>query len=218
LVHEQQQRIRRFTDAVRAGAAAEDADARAHASQEARGAAAAGKAAADTADTVAAGAAVASDASPETAVAPAAAVAAAAATAQPLANAEDTAAPPDAVAPRLSKAVAAAEAAAAVEAAAAAAVAEAVYGFTGRALRNVVSVGIGGSYLGPCFVSEVLATEREGIYTSQGFTLRFLSNVDPVDFERWETENRSFYRTATGGHARGRLLGEGAVTRLEWPS
>ena len=61
---------------------------------------------------------------------------------------------------------------------------EAVYGYTGRALRNVISVGIGGSYLGPCYVSEVLATEREGIYSSQGFTLRFLSNVDPVDFER----------------------------------
>ena len=62
--------------------------------------------------------------------------------------------------------------------------AEVVYGYTGRALRNVISVGIGGSYLGPCYVAEVLATEKEGIYSSQGFTLRFLSNVDPVDFER----------------------------------
>ena len=44
--------------------------------------------------------------------------------------------------------------------------------------------GIGGSYLGPDFISEVLRTEKEGIYTSQGFDLRFLSNVDPVDVER----------------------------------
>ena len=57
-------------------------------------------------------------------------------------------------------------------------------GHTGRRIKNVVSVGIGGSYLGPAFVSEVLATEVEGIYASQGFTLRFLSNVDSVDVER----------------------------------
>lgn len=57
-------------------------------------------------------------------------------------------------------------------------------GHTGRPIKNIVSVGIGGSYLGPSFINEVLATEREGIFTSQGFTLRFLSNVDPVDVER----------------------------------
>ena len=57
-------------------------------------------------------------------------------------------------------------------------------GHTGRRIKNVISVGIGGSYLGPAFVSEVLATEIQGIYSSQGFTLRFLSNVDPVDVER----------------------------------
>ena len=59
-----------------------------------------------------------------------------------------------------------------------------IRGHTGRKIRNIISVGIGGSYLGPSYISEVLATEREGIFTSQGFTLRFLSNVDPVDVER----------------------------------
>jgi hypothetical protein len=61
---------------------------------------------------------------------------------------------------------------------------EVILGFTGRPIKNIVSVGIGGSYLGPEFVSEVLATEGEGIFSSQGFTLRFLANVDPVDVQR----------------------------------
>jgi glucose-6-phosphate isomerase len=43
---------------------------------------------------------------------------------------------------------------------------------------------LGGSYLGPDFVKNALATECEGIFTSQGFTLRFLSNVDSMDVAR----------------------------------
>ena len=62
--------------------------------------------------------------------------------------------------------------------------AQVILGYTGRPIKNIISVGIGGSYLGPSFVAEALATERQGIYLSQGFTLRFLSNVDPVDVER----------------------------------
>jgi len=59
-----------------------------------------------------------------------------------------------------------------------------VRGFTGKRLRNIISVGIGGSYLGPEFLHECLKTEPEGINKSLGYTLRFLSNVDPVDVER----------------------------------
>ena len=51
-------------------------------------------------------------------------------------------------------------------------------------MRNVVSVGIGGSYLGPEFLHECLKTEPEGVNSALGYNLRFLSNVDPVDVER----------------------------------
>jgi glucose-6-phosphate isomerase len=57
-------------------------------------------------------------------------------------------------------------------------------GYTGKRLRNIVSVGIGGSYLGPEFLHECLKTEPEGINAALGYNLRFLSNVDPVDVER----------------------------------
>eukprot|EP00522_Entomoneis_paludosa_P014844 CAMPEP_0172451562 /NCGR_PEP_ID=MMETSP1065-20121228/9558_1 /TAXON_ID=265537 /ORGANISM="Amphiprora paludosa, Strain CCMP125" /LENGTH=803 /DNA_ID=CAMNT_0013203525 /DNA_START=218 /DNA_END=2629 /DNA_ORIENTATION=- len=57
-------------------------------------------------------------------------------------------------------------------------------GYTGKRLRNIVSVGIGGSYLGPEFLHECLKTEPEGVNSALGYSLRFLSNVDPVDVER----------------------------------
>lgn len=57
-------------------------------------------------------------------------------------------------------------------------------GVTGKKLRNVVSIGIGGSSLGPEFVMEALAADPEAQEAAQGRTLRFLSNVDPVDFSR----------------------------------
>ena len=59
-----------------------------------------------------------------------------------------------------------------------------IRGYTGKRLRNIISVGIGGSYLGPEFLHECLKTEPEGINSSLGYTLRFLSNVDPVNVER----------------------------------
>jgi len=59
-----------------------------------------------------------------------------------------------------------------------------ILGYTGKRLRNIVSVGIGGSYLGPEFLHESLKTEPEGINAALGYSLRFLSNVDPVDVER----------------------------------
>jgi len=59
-----------------------------------------------------------------------------------------------------------------------------IRGYTGKRLRNIVSVGIGGSYLGPEFLHEVFKTEPEGINAALGYSLRFLANVDPVDVER----------------------------------
>jgi glucose-6-phosphate isomerase len=50
-------------------------------------------------------------------------------------------------------------------------------GFTGRRIRNVVNVGIGGSDLGP-----VMAYEALRAYSARDMTFRFVSNVDGTDF------------------------------------
>jgi glucose-6-phosphate isomerase len=50
-------------------------------------------------------------------------------------------------------------------------------GFTGKPIKNVVNVGIGGSDLGP-----VMAYEALRHYTERELTFRFVSNVDSTDF------------------------------------
>jgi glucose-6-phosphate isomerase len=50
-------------------------------------------------------------------------------------------------------------------------------GYTGKQIRNVVNVGIGGSDLGP-----VMAYEALRHYTTRDMTFRFVSNVDSTDF------------------------------------
>ena len=50
-------------------------------------------------------------------------------------------------------------------------------GYTGKPIRNVVNVGIGGSDLGP-----VMAYEALKHYSDRGLTSRFVSNVDSTDF------------------------------------
>jgi glucose-6-phosphate isomerase len=50
-------------------------------------------------------------------------------------------------------------------------------GFTGRRIRNVVNIGIGGSDLGPAMAYDALRS-----YADRGLTVRFVSNVDPADF------------------------------------
>ena len=57
-------------------------------------------------------------------------------------------------------------------------------GCTGKTIHTVLSVGIGGSYLGPEFVYEALRTHPDAATAATGRTLRFLANVDPVDAER----------------------------------
>jgi glucose-6-phosphate isomerase len=50
-------------------------------------------------------------------------------------------------------------------------------GHTGRPIRNVVNIGIGGSDLGP-----VMAYEALGHYSRRDMTFRFVSNIDGTDF------------------------------------
>ena len=50
-------------------------------------------------------------------------------------------------------------------------------GHTGKRIRNVINVGIGGSDLGP-----VMAYEALKYYSERAMTFRFLSNVDGTDF------------------------------------
>jgi glucose-6-phosphate isomerase len=50
-------------------------------------------------------------------------------------------------------------------------------GHTGKRIRNVINIGIGGSDLGP-----VMAYEALRAYTDRSLTFRFVSNVDGTDF------------------------------------
>lgn len=50
-------------------------------------------------------------------------------------------------------------------------------GYTGKRIRNIVNIGIGGSDLGP-----VMAYEALKFYTPRDMTFRFISNVDSTDF------------------------------------
>ncbi len=50
-------------------------------------------------------------------------------------------------------------------------------GFTGKRIRNVINIGIGGSDLGP-----VMAYEALKFYSDRSLNFRFVSNVDGTDF------------------------------------
>ena len=50
-------------------------------------------------------------------------------------------------------------------------------GFSGKPIRNIVNIGIGGSDLGP-----VMAYEALKYYSVRNLTFRFVSNVDGTDF------------------------------------
>lgn len=50
-------------------------------------------------------------------------------------------------------------------------------GFTGKPIKNVVNIGIGGSDLGPVMANEALRN-----YAQRSLNFRFLSNVDGTDF------------------------------------
>ncbi len=50
-------------------------------------------------------------------------------------------------------------------------------GYTGKCIRNIVNIGIGGSDLGP-----VMAYEALRFYSDRNLTFRFVSNIDGIDF------------------------------------
>ena len=53
---------------------------------------------------------------------------------------------------------------------------------TGKKFKNFLCIGIGGSQLGPEFVHESLKSDPQASAAAEGLHLRFLANVDPVDF------------------------------------
>ncbi|GAA0187137.1 isomerase [Lithospermum erythrorhizon] len=57
-------------------------------------------------------------------------------------------------------------------------------GVTGKPLKDVIAVGIGGSFLGPLFVHTALQTDPEAAECAKGRQLHFLANVDPIDVAR----------------------------------
>ena len=83
-------------------------------------------------------------------------------------------------------------------------------GHTGKRIRNVVNIGIGGSDLGP-----VMAYEALKHYSDRGMTFRFVSNVDGTDFT--EARHRPWHAVKlphVGGRCRARAVrGRGAVPR-----
>ena len=50
-------------------------------------------------------------------------------------------------------------------------------GYTGKRIRNIINVGIGGSDLGP-----VMAYEALRFYSDRNIKFRFVSNIDGIDF------------------------------------
>ena len=57
-------------------------------------------------------------------------------------------------------------------------------GLSKKPIKNIISVGIGGSYLGIDFVYESLRQRQDASDLSNGMQLRFLANVDPIDLHK----------------------------------
>lgn len=57
-------------------------------------------------------------------------------------------------------------------------------GATGKKLTNLIVIGIGGSYLSIEFVYEALRSHPKCKELAAGRKIRFLANVDPIDFDR----------------------------------
>ena len=100
-------------------------------------------------------------------------------------------------------------------------------GHTGKRIRNVVNIGIGGSDLGP-----VMAYEALRHYSARDMTFRFVSNVDGTDFAEatrdldpaetlFIVSSKTFttLETMTNAHtARAWSLAAPRRTRRRWPS
>eukprot|EP01083_Nonionella_stella_P263718 895529_1 len=57
-------------------------------------------------------------------------------------------------------------------------------GYSNKAITNVISIGIGGSYLGAEFVYQSLKTDPNAYKNAMGRQLRFYANIDPIGFSR----------------------------------
>jgi glucose-6-phosphate isomerase len=57
-----------------------------------------------------------------------------------------------------------------------------IKGFSGKRLTKIIAIGIGGSYLGTDFVYNALKSHKKYNTLSEGFELKFIANVCPVDF------------------------------------
>ena len=57
-----------------------------------------------------------------------------------------------------------------------------IKGFSGKRLTKIIAIGIGGSYLGTDFVYNALKSHKKYNTLSNGFELKFIANVCPVDF------------------------------------
>jgi glucose-6-phosphate isomerase len=57
-------------------------------------------------------------------------------------------------------------------------------GATGKKLVNLIVIGIGGSYLSIEFVYEALRSHPKYKELADGRRIKFLANVDPIDFDR----------------------------------
>src|SRR5271166_3835516 len=72
-------------------------------------------------------------------------------------------------------------------------------GHTGKRIRNVINIGIGGSDLGP-----VMAYEALKHYSERAMTFRFVSNVDGTDFaeavQDLDPSRNAFYRLVKNLH------------------
>ena len=68
-------------------------------------------------------------------------------------------------------------------------------GHTGKRIRNIVNIGIGGSYLGPEMAYRALRP-----YSERSMRFRFVANVDGAEFQR------SHARSGRGGDAVHHLL------------
>ena len=96
-------------------------------------------------------------------------------------------------------------------------------GHTGKRIRNVINIGIGGSDLGP-----VMAYEALKHYSDRAMTFRFVSNVDGTDFveatrdlDPAETlfivSSKTFttLETMTNAHSGARLVAQGSRRRCQ---
>ena len=57
-------------------------------------------------------------------------------------------------------------------------------GASGKKLTNLIVIGIGGSYLSIEFVYEALRSHPKYRGLAEDRKIRFLANVDPIDFNR----------------------------------